>query len=378
MANAVYVHIPFCKHICHYCDFNKVYLQNQPIAQYVNALDKEMELTVNKFPPKPIRTIYVGGGTPTALPANLLEKVMKSISFHFPNEHKAIEWTVEVNPGEVEDELFFSLMESGVNRLSIGVQSFETDLLKAIGRTHTEEDVYETIEKARKAGFVNLSLDLMFGLPGQSLEHFNNTLEKALQLQVEHFSAYSLKIEEKTIFYNLQRRGKLHLPPEEDEVAMYELLMEKMEQHGYHQYEISNFALTGKESKHNITYWDNNEYYGIGAGAHGYVEGTRYVNAGPVPHYLSKLDKNTLPIMEKHHVSEVEKIEEEMFMGLRKRSGISKNRFRERFGRDVEEIYGEQLEKLSKKGLLLIKDDSIKLSKKALFVANEVFEQFLC
>ncbi|MGO4887244.1 radical SAM family heme chaperone HemW [Anaerobacillus sp. MEB173] len=377
MTKAVYVHVPFCEQICHYCDFNKVFLKGQPLEQYLSAFQREVEMTVAAQPPISITSIYIGGGTPTALDSDQLSRLLKVVNQNFLIKGEHIEYTVEVNPGTVDEEKLTVLKEAGVNRLSIGVQAFQDELLQTIGRIHRASDVYKTIELARKAGFNNLSLDLMFGLPGQTEEMFKETLQTAFSLSVEHFSAYSLKVEEKTVFYHLQRKGKLSLPPEDEEVKMYELLIEEMDKYGYAQYEISNFAKKGFESQHNLTYWNNDEYYGLGAGAHGYVDGVRHVNAGPVTHYIKHIEDGNFPYIDIHEVTKSEKMEEEMFMGLRKLSGICKTDFHRRFGLSLESVFGTQVKKLQEQGLLCDKGDRVFLTKKGIMLGNEVFEKFI-
>ncbi|MBU8905629.1 radical SAM family heme chaperone HemW [Desertibacillus haloalkaliphilus] len=377
MPKSVYVHIPFCEQICHYCDFNKVFLKGQPVADYLQALDQECRNTVAKVPPTRIETIYVGGGTPTALNAEQLDTLFKSLNDHFVPRADRIEFTVEVNPGSIDRKKLEVMKAAGVNRLSIGVQTFDNDLLAGIGRTHKSKDIYHTIELARSSGFENLSIDLIFGLPKQTVESFQRTLEETILLGVEHVSAYSLKVEEKTVFYNLQRKGKLVLPPEEAEVNMYERLLAAMSGNGYHQYEISNFAKEGYESTHNLTYWNNEEYYGIGAGAHGYLGAVRTVNAGPLNKYMSLIQKQGNPYIESHVVSKNERMEEEMFMGLRKKKGVSKQRFYQRFGVKVEDVFADPLQQLTKQGLLKVDGDQISLTDTGIFLGNEVFEKFL-
>ncbi|MDE5413860.1 radical SAM family heme chaperone HemW [Alkalihalobacterium chitinilyticum] len=377
MPTAIYVHIPFCEHICHYCDFNKVFLQGQPVDEYVQALDIELADAADKYFTEPIQTIYIGGGTPTALSAKQLEKVLASLHKHFTLNDSLKEWTVEVNPGGVTDDQLNVLRDYGVNRLSIGVQTFDPFLLKKIGRTHQPEDIYKTIERARQKGFNNLTVDLMFGLPEQTMEAFDATLKKAFSLEIEHFSAYSLKVEEKTVFYNLLRKGKLPLPTEDEEALMYERLIEQMNKHGYHQYEISNFAKSGYESKHNIIYWNNEEYFGIGAGAHGYINGVRYANIGPVQKYIQSISEKKQARFEANELSEKERMEEEMFMGLRMLDGVSKQKFYERYGIQLTEMYQKQIEQLAASQLIQVTPDRVKLTRKGVFLANEVFEQFL-
>lgn len=373
---AVYVHIPFCEQICHYCDFNKVFLKGQPVNDYLKASEVEMQATVAQFPFEKISTIYIGGGTPTALSAGQLEKLLQSINHHFSPD-KNVEFTIEVNPGNISKEKLEVIKDSGINRLSIGVQAFQDDLLKAIGRSHEEKDIYETISLVRKFGFENISLDLMFGLPNQTVAMFKETLKKAFELEVPHFSAYSLKVEQKTVFHQLQRKGNLTLPTEEDEIAMYDLLINRLTNQGYNHYEISNFGKQGYESKHNLTYWNNQQYYGIGAGAHGYVEGNRYANAGPIKKYLSLIETNQRSVIENHQVTKAEKIEEEMFLGLRKLDGVSITDFTKEYGKSPFDLFGKEIATLIDQDLLGSVDGKLSLTRKGLFVANEVFEKFL-
>lgn len=377
LIQSAYIHIPFCEHICHYCDFNKVFLQGQPVDEYLKMMKKEMQLQVKTYPSAPeLETIFVGGGTPTSLNETQLQYLCDSISETFTLK-KDGEYTFEANPGELSREKLEILYHSGVNRLSFGVQSFTDDLLKRIGRTHRAADVYETIEKAQSVGFTNISIDLIYGLPGQTIEDFTDTLDKALALDLPHYSSYSLIVEPKTVFYNLMQKGKLHLPPQDTEANMYEKLMETMEKHNLHQYEISNFARTGFESRHNLTYWNNEEYYGIGAGAHGYTGGKRIANHGPVKKYMNPLQADELPVLETHVVPLNEKMEEEMFLGLRKTAGVSMQHFKDKFFVEMTEVFAKPIEEQTRHGLLVQENDFIRLTEKGKLLGNEVFQAFL-
>lgn len=378
MPNAVYIHIPFCSQICHYCDFNKVYTRNQPVEDYLTALNDEIKMTIEKYPTQKIDTIFVGGGTPTALDLVQMEKLIDSITNTLiPYTTNSLEFTFEANPGGIEKEKLNLLRNGGVNRLSFGVQAFQDDLLKRIGRSHTVKDIYETLELSKEAGFTNINLDLIYALPGQTLSQFKETLDQAVKTGVQHFSGYSLQIEPKTVFYNLMRKGKLNLPTEDIEAEMYELLMSYMDTHGYQQYEISNFSKKGLESRHNLAYWNNVEYYGFGAGAHSYLSGVRRANLNPIPHYIQQINQGELPYIEENRVTTAERMEEELFLGLRKATGISKQVFQDKFQKDVHEIFGEQIVELTEKGLLNETKDGLKLTKKGKFLGNEVFQAFL-
>jgi putative oxygen-independent coproporphyrinogen III oxidase len=376
MIKAAYIHIPFCQQICHYCDFNKMFLKDQPVDGYLASLEKEMQLTLSQVPTNHLDTIFVGGGTPTALSETQLEYLCESIHRQLPF-NSSTEFTFEANPGDLNLKKFEILKELGVNRISFGVQTFDEVLLKKIGRTHRPSDVFQSIEWAKMAGFENISIDLIYGLPDQSLAEFEDTLKTAFTLDIPHFSGYSLIIEPKTVFYNQMRKGKLPIVSEDLEAKMYETLMESMAWHGYQQYEISNFSKDGFESKHNLTYWNNDFYYGFGAGAHSYVDGYRRANFGPLKKYMEPLVNEKLPIMEEHLVSKVEQMEEEMFLGLRKTKGILLSTFENRYGVSPLEYFSEAISDLRKRNLIEVEEGRIFLTKKGKFLGNEVFQSFI-
>lgn len=376
MVKSVYFHIPFCEQICYYCDFNKVFLKNQPVEEYLRAMAIEMNNTVQRFGDHRMKTFYVGGGTPTSLSLEQLEQFLTSIHDTFQLEDH-YEFTFEANPSNVDSDKLKLLKEYGVNRLSIGVQTFDDALLKKIGRDHTREHIFSIIHHARQVGFDNISIDLMYRLPEQTITMFEQSIQEALSLQIDHISAYGLQVEPQTVFYNHMRQGKLVLPSEDDEVTMFEMLIDTLRKHGFQHYEISNFAKLGKESKHNLTYWNNDDYYGIGAGAHSYVQGVRRRNAGPIQHYINCIEEKQFPYLEEIDVTEKEKMEEELFLGLRKRQGVSKQRFYKKFQCSLDEIYGDVIAELEKKALLEVEDDFIRLTDQGVFLGNEVFQAFL-
>lgn len=376
MIKAAYIHIPFCEHICNYCDFNKVFLKGQPVEEYLESLAGEMKLTIEQYPVKHLDSIFVGGGTPTSLNEKQLFILCETLKEHLPY-NKETEFTFEANPGDLSREKLKILFEAGVNRISYGVQSFNDNLLERMGRVHRAADVFKSVELARETGFQNISIDLMYSLPGQDLDDFKKTLTAAFSLDIVHFSGYSLIIEPKTVFYNLMKKGKLPLPGEDAEAEMYETLIEEMSKHGYRQYEISNFALPGYESKHNLTYWNNEQYYGFGAGAHSYLDGVRRSNFGPLKKYMDPLKEECLPLMSEISLTKAEMMEEEMFLGLRKTSGVSISQFVEKFSENPLDLYKDEMENLQKKGLLSILNGRILLTKKGLFLGNEVFQSFL-
>ncbi len=377
MVKGIYIHIPFCHQICFYCDFNKVFFKDQPVDAYIESIGQELALWKQQGAlDVPLETVFLGGGTPTALTPDQLKRLLELIHQYVPMS-EGVEWSSEANPDELTREKMEVLFNGGVNRLSMGVQTFDQDLLKRLGRTHANDDVLRAVETAREVGFSNISFDLMYGLPGQTMAQWDETLERAFAFGMPHFSAYSLIIEPKTVFYNLMVKGKLNTVTEDLEGDMYERLMDEMEKHGLHQYEISNFAKPGHESRHNLLYWDNEEYIGVGAGAHGYVDGIRYSNHGPLKKYMEPLEAGQRPVLDATTVSVKAQMEEEMFLGLRKTAGVELARFEEKFGAALEQVYGEILQSEQAKGNLVVEQGRVKLTHKGRFVGNEVFEQFL-
>ena len=368
---SAYVHIPFCTQICYYCDFSKVFIKNQPVDSYLEHLLEEFQ----SYDIQKLRTLYIGGGTPTALSASQLEVLLKGLTKNL--DLSALEeLTIEANPGDLDADKIAVLKNSAVNRVSLGVQTFDDKMLKKIGRSHLEKDIYENIDRLKLAGFDNISIDLIYALPGQTMEQVKDNVAKAIGLDIPHMSLYSLILENHTVFMNRMRRGKLPLPKEELEAEMFEYIIAELERAGFEHYEISNFSKIGFESRHNLMYWDNAEYYGIGAGASGYVNGVRYKNHGPIRHYLSAVEEGNARITEEH-LSQKEQMEEEMFLGLRKKSGVSMARFEEKFGRSFDELYGEIVRDLVQKGLMQIEGDRVRMTKRGLFLGDTVAERFI-
>ena len=368
---SAYVHIPFCTQICYYCDFSKVFIKNQPVDSYLEHLLQEF----HSYDIQKLRTLYIGGGTPTALSASQLEVLLDGLTKNL-DLSMLEELTIEANPGDLDADKIAVLQNSAVNRVSLGVQTFDDKMLKKIGRSHTEKDIYENIDRLKLAGFDNISIDLIYALPGQTMDQVKDNVAKAIALDIPHMSLYSLILENHTVFMNRMRRGKLPLPKEELEAEMFEYIIAELEKAGFEHYEISNFSKTGFESRHNLMYWDNAEYYGIGAGASGYVNGVRYKNHGPIRHYLKAVEEGNARINEEH-LSLREQMEEEMFLGLRKKTGVSKARFEEKFGTSFENIYGQVVRDLCHQGLLQIEDQQIRMTKKGLFLGDTVAERFI-
>ncbi|NFE80798.1 oxygen-independent coproporphyrinogen III oxidase [Clostridium sporogenes] len=369
---SLYIHIPFCMQKCLYCDFTSYSKKEDLMMDYIKALSKEIvDNTKNKI----IKTIFIGGGTPTYLSLealNILKDTLKTI-----DKKENIEFTVEGNPGTFTEKKLKLLKSMGVNRLSIGLQSSKNTLLKTLGRIHSFEDFVHSFKMARKEGFNNINVDLMFALPNQSLDDWKETLLEVVDLNPEHLSCYSLIIEEGTSFYNLYKNSLLELPKEEEERKMYEYCIDFLKEKGYLQYEISNFANPNKECKHNLVYWDLEEYIGCGVGAHSYVNNQRYENTNSIETYIKEINSNNLTQINFHINSQKENMEEFMFMGLRKTKGICIDDFQERFGQNIIDIYGSVINKYKKLNLLMEKENRIYLSKEAVSISNTIFSDFL-
>lgn len=373
---AVYIHIPFCTNKCFYCDFNSYVLKDQPVMGYLQALEREMEHTVRLNPPGEIKTIFVGGGTPTVLQPKEMEYFLKSVRTYFPDWSDDIEFSMEANPGTTDLEKLSVMKEGGVNRVSFGVQAFQNSLLSGIGRIHNTDDVYRSLENARAAGLANLSIDLMFGLPNQTVDMLGESISRALELELPHYSIYSLKVEENTLFHTMYQKNQLPLPHEDDELQMYLLLMSRMKQAGYVQYEISNFAKPGYESRHNMTYWRNEDYYGLGAGAHGYVAGQRHMNIKGINPYIEAASQG-LPRLDSFPVPAAEAMEDFMMVGLRMAEGVTSERFNRQFGQPLDKVFARPLSKMLDAGLLEQTPAGYRLSERGVLFGNDVFAEFI-
>ncbi|MGX7111665.1 radical SAM family heme chaperone HemW [Gemella cuniculi] len=368
----VYIHIPFCKYICSYCDFNKFFIQRQPVDKYIDCLTCE----INNMPNvKNIETIYIGGGTPSALNDEQLHRLLTALRKKIP--HKLNEFTFEANPEDLTPSRVALIKQYGVDRVSMGVQTFNNELLKILGRGHVADDVDMAINNCKRFGIENINVDLMFSLPKQTMEDLYDSMKKIINYDISHVSCYSLILEQKTKLYNQVRDKKVILPSNEMEEKMYNQVITYLTKNGYNQYEISNFSKIGHESIHNSNYWRNMEYYGLGAGAHGYVEGIRYANQGALKFYIDSMIEHGHAVREKNKVTEKEQIEEEMFLGLRLLEGIDLIEFEKKYGRKIEEIFSAVMAKNLEEGYLEIVDNKLRLTKKGLFYGNEVFSEFL-
>jgi len=368
----LYIHIPFCVSKCGYCDFLSFEGKDDSLQRrYVEALIAEIQAANNRT--TEIDTVYIGGGTPTALPTHLLCEILHEVK-HF-NLTKDAEITVEMNPCTAPHSVLPDLKTCGVNRLSIGLQAWQDDLLATIGRAHTTQDFVSTMEAARAAGFDNINVDLMFGLPGQTQRHWQESIAQVAAFAPEHISAYSLTPAEDTLLWDALEAGKIQLPDESADRKMYHQAISLLAAAGYEHYELSNFAKPGRRSRHNVNCWLRKPYLGLGLGAHSFDGAARWNNTEDMGQYLSS---PLLNIIENHQqLSIQDTMSETMFLGLRLTKGISLQDFHNRFGKPLTDYYGPKLEMLTAKGLLAYKDGCIALTPLGLDLANQVFEAFL-
>ncbi len=373
----LYIHIPFCVHKCDYCDFVSYVGQEKLYEQYVQALILEVK-SLSKLKKYEIDTIYFGGGTPSILNEKYIKQIMNIIKNNLVVKENA-EITVEVNPGTVTKQKLKNYIQSGINRISIGLQETHNELLKQISRIHTYEQFLQTYDLARKAGFKNINIDLMIGLPNQKIEQVKENIKRIIELNPEHISIYSLIVEEGTKIYKDLENGKISLPDELVERKMYWLVKKELEKNGYIQYEISNFCKKDYKSKHNYNCWEQKEYIGVGIAAHSYINQKRFSNITNLQNYIKnckdeKFEDNRIL----HEIQTIEEMKKEyMLLGLRTINGISIQKFKQKFGENPIYIFRKELQKLVEEKLLEIDSDRIYLTNKGIDLANLVWEEFV-
>lgn len=368
MISSLYIHIPFCMKKCIYCDFFSVPYDGAPARNYITSVARE--LTLRKEAAGEIRTVYIGGGTPTTLPVGELTGLLQKIRDSFTIAGGA-EITVEANPGTLDKEKADALTHAGVNRFSIGVQSFDNNELTLLGRMHSVEDAREAFALVRDAGIRNVSLDLIYGIPGQTMDGWSRTITMALELSPDHISAYELTPEKGTPLSAAILKGELEKPPEEVIVDMYYHAIDRLSESGYRHYEISNFAKPGFECRHNLVYWNRGRYIGIGAGAHSFIGNRRIRNVHDIGRYAEALQKGQLPAEESVELSGEEAMRESVFLGLRKTEGVNISELRKAFAIDVVRAAAE----LRAQGLLEVGADHLRLTKKGIVVSNAVIAE---
>jgi len=378
---SLYVHIPFCHTRCHYCDFN-TYAGMLPLREpYVRALLTEIGMAgaLTKLPggkPRRSRTIFFGGGTPSLLSVSQVSRILDACYNNFAVDEDA-EITLEANPGTLSREQLVGLRAAGVNRLSMGAQSFDAELLKTLGRIHSPKDITQAVRDAQAAGFTSINVDFMFGLPGQTMRHWRETIERALDLHIEHLSLYSLIIEEGTPFYTWTHEGRI-TPGDEDLCAdMYEYADERLHAAGYVNYEISNWSLPGFQSRHNLTYWHNLPYIGMGAGAYSSFGGRRFSNVREPAEYIRMLKAQQWPEVESETVDKAQAMSETAFLALRTAQGLHLPTFEQRFALPFAQFAGDRLHMVEEAGLLERETEWLRLSKRGRLLGNEVFLRLL-
>lgn len=361
MPKNVYIHIPFCKSKCKYCSFVSFPKLEQK-AQYINALVEEIQ---TKYNGELLNTLYFGGGTPSLLTIEEFSKIIKLFNFD-----EKTEITSELNPETINAQYLQNLKKIGINRLSFGCQTFKDEILKLIGRRHSSTDVKNAVKLAQEAGFKNISLDFIYGLPQQTIEDFENDLKTAISLGIQHISLYGLKIEENCYFY---KKPPQNLPDEDAQADMYLKAIEIMTNNEFEHYEISNFAKNGFESRHNLNYWDNNTYYGFGVASHGYENGIRYFNPITLEEYINN------PTIHKssHKLSKQEQLEEEIFLGFRKMSGINVENINKKFNIDFCKKYATTLNKYVSYKYLKETNTGFKLTDNGILISNVILSEFL-
>lgn len=374
MEIGVYIHIPFCKRKCYYCDFVSYPEKYELQEKYIDKVIQEIEENKKILQDNNVTTIYIGGGTPSSIKPELIKRILNKV-YNYTEINNIKEITIEVNPGTATKNNLQLYKNCGINRISIGLQSTNNDILNKIGRIHNFNQFLDTYKWTREAGFKNINVDLMIGIPNQTLDDVKTSLEKVVSLKPEHISVYSLIVEDETPMKKLIESGKLKLPDEEDERNQYKYTKNFLELNGYKHYEISNFAKPGFESKHNLNCWEQKQYIGLGVAAHSYINGVRYSNTISLEEYLNKDSKDIKEIHETQTIDDMKK--EYMLLGLRKIDGVQISKFEEKFGENPIYLFKNELKKLIQEGLLIIDLDNIKLTEKGLDLANIVWEEFV-
>ena len=372
----LYLHIPYCLHKCGYCDFNSHPENQVESVHYVEALLKELKFYSTTLKSYNVPTVFMGGGTPTILPPSQLKKILDTVRQSF-NLTPDCEITIEANPATIKLETLQEIHAAGYNRISIGVQSFDEKELQLLERVHNEKEIHSTVHRARSANFENLSMDLMFALPDQSTEKWQSHLKQATAKNPDHLSTYNLTIEPATAFFKLHEKGKLCLPHEDIQLEMYKTTIQVLEDAGYSQYEISNFSKPGMESQHNINYWNNGEYLGVGAGASSYLNGERSKNINLPSIYIREIETKASAIHTREHLEPLQAMGETLMLGLRLLKGVSIDVFENRFQVSFQKVYGKVVESLLNQELITLNENRIALSRKGLFLADSVILKFM-
>ncbi len=372
----LYIHVPFCGSKCNYCDFNSYAGKLDLAEEYFACMKREIDLYRKEMAYNNIGTIFIGGGTPSCVEHRFMGEILNAARERY-NISEQCEITIESNPGTITEEKLRAYRQYGINRLSIGLQAYQERLLKYLGRQHSSEDFVSSIKMAKDAGFNNINADVIFGIPGQTMEDWKETLNILADLDVTHISAYDLKIEEGTKFGDMQEAGKLIEMEDETDREMYHYAIDYLKKQGFKHYELSNFAREGCECRHNLIYWNCLEYLGLGAGAHSFLQDIRFENQASIEGYIDYLSKGDKPVEERFVRDFCEKMSEYMFLGLRLIEGVNKDTFKDRFNQELLETYASKVEKLKKLQLIEADRYGIRLTSLGLDLANQVFVEFV-
>ena len=370
---SLYFHIPFCTKKCNYCNFYSIQYKSDLVEKYISCLKKEIEFTAPEEKFK-VKTIYFGGGTPSLLSFQHLYEIISKIQTSF-EINKNFEVTMEVNPINVTKSAVKSWKIFGINRISLGAQSFHDSELKILGRLHSKKEIYSAVETIKEYCTENISLDLMYGIPFQTMKKWKFSLENAVKLELKHISSYCLSLEKGT--YLFDKKGEYSFPSENEQNEMYYEMIKILERNGFKQYEISNFSKMGFESKHNLNYWNCGEYFGLGPSAHSFFEMKRWNNFSNLKKYVEFLNKNKLAIEKVKEISQREFISDKIILGLRLNNGISISEFKKKYDFDIENEYTDVLKKFFESGYLTKQNDNLELTSKALFVSNSILSEFV-
>ncbi len=376
MKLGIYIHIPFCKQKCYYCDFPSYAGKEACQDMYLDALLFEIRRQGEVYRDRIVDTVFFGGGTPSVLPNDALPRILAALRESFAVADDA-EISAEANPGTVDGEKLASWREAGINRISFGVQSFHDNLLRSIGRIHTAEQAIEAIQSAREAGFDNINLDLIYGLPSQTVEMLQDDVKRAVSLGIDHLSVYGLIVEEDTVLEQMVDKGTVTLPSDEDEEAMYDWVTTYLEGIGYHRYEISNYARGGKVCRHNLKYWQFRDYLGLGSAAHSFAGGKRFANERGVEEYIRRMTEEGTARLDEEDETIAQLRGEYVFLALRTTEGVDTEDFQKTFGTDFFVQYGDIINRMMTEDLLARDGRYVRLTQHGMKYGNRVFAQFI-
>ena len=379
MEYGIYIHIPFCIVKCIYCDFYSITDRDGDIPVFVDAICSEINSSATRFedPGKvKVRTIFIGGGTPSLVEPKWIERILDLLASIY-DMSSVSEVTIEANPGEAPLQRLKDFRSIGINRISMGFQSFQPELLKFLSRIHSVDDCFKTFRHARQAGFENINTDMIYNIPGQSNRIWKNDLERLIELEPDHISAYSLTVEKNTILHSMVKTNKVKMPSEELDIEFFQTTNDVLSNAGFPRYEISNFARPGFECRHNLNYWDNGDYLGLGAGASSYLNGERFKNTRLPSHYIREVQAEGSAVESSEKLDLLHAMGETIMLGLRRLKGIPIEEFEDRFQISFKKVYGNVIDPLLEDGLITLNQNRMALSRKGLFLADSVILKFM-